>query len=68
MEKLYSERKNRDEAARKLIAEGHQVKRGNVRNQQLHPQYIEDVPSDQTGFGNTDYQRVWGTLYTLEIV
>jgi hypothetical protein len=42
-------------------------RKSSVRNQQLHPEYIVDfVGSYYTGFGNTDYQRSWSTLYELE--
>ena len=44
-------------------------KRSTSRGSQLHPEYITDAREEgityETGFGNTDYQRVWGVLYNI---
>lgn len=39
---LYQNRKKRDERASQLKGQGYTVKRGSIRNQLLHPQYVED--------------------------
>jgi hypothetical protein len=64
-ELLYADKANRDKMAAELNADGYHVKRSSIRNQQLHPMYIEDRPSGNTGFGNTDYQQTWSVLYSV---
>jgi hypothetical protein len=65
---LYISKAKRDARAKQLKAEGHLVRRGTVRNQQLHPQYIEDFEGAlETGFGNTQYQMSWSVLYEVYI-
>lgn len=66
MRKLYASRENRDKAYRDLLAAGRQAKRSSTRGQRLHPMYIEDVPSGDTGFGNQGYLETWAVLYGLE--
>lgn len=61
--RLFADRANRDAA---WTAEGRQGRRSSIRNQQLHPMYVEDRPSGDTGFGNTDYQTFWSVLYALD--
>ena len=63
---LFASRDMRDERWRELRARGMNARRGTVRNQQLHPMYVEDVPSGDTGFGNTEYRTSWSVLYRLE--
>ena len=69
-EKLYSKKENRDQAAHELKSDGYTVKKFSVRNQRLHPMYIEDqkhtVAGQGIGFGNDSYLMSWGTLYGLK--
>jgi hypothetical protein len=62
----YADKAARDARFRDLKASGYNVRRGSIRNVQLHPMYVQDVPSGDTGFGNTDYMRFWSVLYTVE--
>ena len=66
MEKLYKNRENRDAEARRLKQESCSVKKYSIRNQQLHPEYVEDEAEylrEQTGFGNTIYRTFYNVLY-----
>lgn len=68
-DKLYQSKELRDAEAKRLQGLGFEVRRRSVRNQQLHPQYIEDAPQhlrNQTGFGNTVYTMMWSVLYEVE--
>lgn len=59
-------KKNRDARAIELKKKGFIVKKLSVRNQQLHPEYIEDWKKGfKTGVGNTDYQTFHKVLYIL---
>ena len=66
----YISRKRRDEHAKALKAQGLKVRRSTERGQQLHPEHINDAAEEgitfETGFGNADYQRIWGVLYIVE--
>ncbi len=63
----YISRERRDTRYRELIAAGHRVRRRSSRNQQIHPEYIEDYEGTyQTGFGNTDYKTCFAVLYGIE--
>lgn len=65
---LFLSKELRDETAKNLKGLGFASKRGTVRGQQIHPEYIADyVGTYETGFGNTDYQRVFPVLYTLSV-
>jgi hypothetical protein len=70
MSDLYISKARRDARYRELKAQGQDVRRTSVRNQQLHPQYITDAAEEgityQTGFGNSDYRRFWSVLYGIE--
>lgn len=70
MNYTYISKARRDAKYRELKARGEDVKRSSIRNQQLHPEYITDASEEgityQTGFGNSDYRRMWGVLYTIE--
>lgn len=63
---------HRDARYKALKAQGMKVYRRTARNQRLHPEYILDAIGEgityETGFGNTDYLRTWGTLYIVESV
>ena len=62
-ERTFQSKKTRDRIARECKACGMQVKRRSVRNQILHPQYVEDfVGSDP------DHRKHFAILYTLETV
>ena len=66
MEKLYKNRENRDAEAKRLKEEGCYVKKYSIRNQRLHPEYVEDEVEylrEQTGFGNTLYRTFYNVLY-----
>jgi len=66
----YQNRANRDRRARELKAQGYLgVRRSSIRNQLLHPQYVEDAPEhlrSQTGFGNAVYKTHFAALYHVE--
>ncbi len=70
---LYLNKATRDaELKEKQKAEPEKYFQKSVRNNiQLHPEYIEDAKAEgieyQTGFGNTDYQRVWEVLWGIEV-
>ena len=68
--KLYMNRQTRDLEAKRLIAEGYQVRKSSHRGQLLHPMYIEDYPRQlseaEKGFGNTIYQTYFKVLYSLD--
>lgn len=65
---LFCNKDLRDEVAKHLTRAGYLVRKGSVRGQQLHPEYVTDFVGEyQTGFGNTDYLTYWSVLYTIEI-
>ena len=68
----YISKARRDERAKALKALGRKIRRGSIRGQQLHPEYITDAREEgityETGFGNVDYRRMWDVLYTLESI
>jgi hypothetical protein len=68
---LFANKDNRDRRYRELKANGiREVFRSSVRNQQLHPMYVEDrregVSEADKGFGNTIYKTYFSVLYTLD--
>lgn len=68
-DKLYKNKINRDAEFKKLKAEGYGVKKYSVRNQQIHPEYIEDELPElrkQTGFGNMVYNTFYSVLYGVK--
>ena len=59
---------NRDTVFKLAKAEGLNIKKSSIKNQQLHPEYLEDYKGTyNTGFGNTDYQMFWANLYNIEV-
>lgn len=60
----------RDARAKELKSQGKMVFRRSAGPVQLHPEYLQDASEEgitfQTGFGNTDYQRVWSKIYIVE--
>ena len=65
----YQSKENRDQRFRELRAEGKLPQRSSMRNQLLHPQYVEDFvgPEKQdTGFGNEVYKTYFARLYMLD--
>lgn len=71
MGRLFMNRANRDRA---WILGGRRGSRSSIRNQQLHPMYVEDY-EQVTGhrleaadkvLGNTIYRTSFGVLYRLE--
>ena len=56
---LYQKKENRDARAKELRAQGHAVKRSSARNQQLHPEYLQDWEHEvETGIGNVQYKTM----------
>lgn len=65
---LFCNRKNRDNYARELKAQGYKVRRTSTRNQLIHPEYIHDYNGYyETGFGNGYYKTHFGVLYIVEM-
>jgi len=66
---LYLNQKARNQRAKELRTRGHNVRKSSVRNQLLHPMYIEDYPrqltSEERGFGNTLYKTYFKVLYEV---
>ena len=66
-DELYQSKQKRDVRANWLRLEGYVVKKYSVRNQQLHPMYVEDlkdtVEGRDRGFGNTVYKTYFAVLY-----
>jgi hypothetical protein len=68
--RTFMSRANRDAAWRQG---GKRGTRSSIRNQQLHPQYVEDYAKEtgetltaaDCGFGNTIYKTSFGVLYIL---
>jgi hypothetical protein len=69
IDELFAEKSNRDERFRALLLMHPTTRFGrySVRNQQLHPMYVEDrketMAGRDRGFGNTAYQSFFGVLY-----
>ena len=70
--KLFMDRKKRDEEFKRLKAEGHNVCRRSTRNQLLHPMYVEDYPQKiseaDKGFGNNLFRTHFSVLYTIDSI
>ena len=65
---LFQDKAHRDEVYKELTRKGLTVKRGSRKGQVLHPEYVEDYEGEvETGFGNTMYQYMFPTLYTIEV-
>ena len=68
---LFKDMKNRNIKAKKLISQGYSVKKSSIRNQLLHPEYVEDEAEylrEQIGLGNTVYKTPYSVLYEVEII
>jgi len=58
---------------RKLVADrvrklGYKVCNSSIRNQRLHPMYVDDWENDvDSGFGNVQYKTFFSVLYLLGI-
>lgn len=66
----FQSKANRDAAAKHLrIMYGKDnVRASSMRNQNLHPQYIEDWEGEvETGFGNTQYNTFFPAIYTVTV-
>ncbi len=69
--RLFMNRENRDKA---WVSGGKRGKRSSVRNQQIHPQHVEDYAQvtgrvltvADCGFGNTIYKTSFAVLYKLD--
>jgi hypothetical protein len=64
-------RENRDKKAKELKEHGYKIRRTSIRNQLLHPMYLQDypvkLPDEDKGFGNTIYKTHFSTIYIIEI-
>jgi hypothetical protein len=67
---LFQKKENRDRRAKELKSQGYTVFRSSIRNQLLHPQYIEDwgeeISEADRGIGNTIYKTHFAALYHLD--
>ena len=64
----FQSKENRKLVAARLKALGYKVRYSSMRNQQLHPQYVDDWENDlDTGFGNVQYRTFFSVLYMLHI-
>ena len=63
---LFSVKANRDAAWKKYGG-----RRSSIRNQQIHPMYVEEtrtnLSSQDCGIGNTIYKTFFAVLYVLEL-
>lgn len=71
MNMLFMKKENRDRVAREILQRtGIKHRKSSIKNQLLHPQYVEDWPhtlsDDDYGFGNTIYKTHFSMLYILE--
>ena len=64
--KLFQNRENRDIAFREAVAKGLRVRRTSTHNQLIHPMYVEDVNSGDTGPDNLIYKTHFSVLYGIE--
>ena len=64
MHPLFMHKENRDAYVKSL---GYKVRRTSIRNQRLHPHYVDDYPNqdvrNDNGFGNTVYKTMFSVLY-----
>ena len=69
---LYMNQVNRNQKAKELQSQGYRVRKSSIRNQLLHPQYVEDYPRqlspNECGFGNTIYKTHFSALYEVEVI
>lgn len=66
---LFQSKETRDKVFKELKDSGvTNIKKSSIRNQQLHPQYVYDIPENtyKTGFGNTDYNTFFSVLYEIK--
>ena len=66
---LFKSKQNRDKMFKDLKNAGvTNIQKSSIRNQQLHPQYVYDIPENTytTGFGNTDYRTFFSVLYEIK--
>ena len=72
IKETYISKARRNARAKELKALGLTVKLRSYGPCQLHPQYLQDAAAEgityQTGFGNTDYTRLWDKIYIVESV
>lgn len=70
LHEIYLSKARRDARYQELLGQGIKTRRSSLRGQQLHPEYIQDAKLEgityETGFGNTDYQRIWPVIYIIE--
>lgn len=59
---------NRNRKAKELQQQGLKVRKHSIRNQNCHPQYVDDWERPvETGFGNTQYQMFFAVLYCIDV-
>ena len=67
----FQSKENRNKEYNKLKGLGYKVRKSSIRNQCLHPQYIQDYPIELTdkdkGFGNTLYKTYFACIYQIII-
>ena len=69
---LFADKGNRDAkyASLRKSANVLEVRRNSIRNQQIHPMYVEDrkdgLSAADCGFGNTIYKTYFPVLYSVE--
>lgn len=66
----FMNRQNRDKAFKEMQGQGiTNIHKSSIRNQLLHPQYVEDWPyplsQAERGFGNTIYKTHFSVLYSI---
>ena len=67
--RTFQSKEARDAAYHIARHRGERVRRSSMRNQLLHPQYVEDYEGpekDDTGLGNTVYKTHFPVLYLLD--
>lgn len=70
-DKTFMVKANRDRFWRNLSKEAKtKLRRTSMRNQLLHPMYVDDYPralsKEETGFGNTLYRTYFSAIYLIE--
>lgn len=67
--RTFQSKEARDVAYHIARHHGERVRRSSIRNQLLHPMYVEDYEGpekDDTGLGNTVYKTSFPVLYLLD--
>lgn len=64
--------KTRNAKAKELISQGYKIRKSSIRDQEVHPMYVDDyagtlVPKD-AGFGNIMYKTYFKVLYLIDVL